>query len=149
MIGRAGRARIRDENLLHRAVFVVVRSTRGEVLAHRRAETKDVWPGYWDVAVGGVVGAGEDYAGAAQRELGEELGIDAQLAELGAARYRDAEVAHLSRVYACVHDGPFHFSDAEVVEARFVAPGDLAAFAAVHPVCPDSLVVAGPHIGLG
>lgn len=148
MIGRADRAEIRAGNLLHRAVFVVVRSTRGEVLVHRRAETKDLWPGFWDVAVGGVVVAGESYAAAAQRELAEELGITAELAETASGRYRDAEVAHLSRVYEAVHDGPFTFSDAEVVETRFVTRTDLPAFAAGHAICPDSVVLVGPQVGL-
>ena len=148
MIGRADRAEVRARNLLHRAVFVVVRSSRGEVLVHRRAEHKDLWPGHWDIAVGGVVDAGEDYATAARRELAEELGVEAPLEELGAGRYRDAEVAHLNRTYLAVHDGPFSFSDDEVVEARFVAAGDLAAFAGAHPICPDSIVTVGPHVGL-
>lgn len=148
MIGQASRAEIRAKNLLHRAVFVVMRSTRGEVLVHRRAETKDMWPGYWDVAVGGVVDAGEDYATAAHRELEEELGIEAELVELGADSYRDEEVAHLSRTYEAVHDGPFAFSDAEVVEARFVAVGDLPDFAASHLICPDSVAIVGPLVGL-
>ncbi len=92
--------------------------------------------------------AGEDYATAARRELAEELGIEAALAEVGSGRFDGAEVAHLNRTYAAVHDGPFTFSDAEVVEARFLAVDDLAAFAADHPICPDSIVTVGPHVGL-
>jgi isopentenyldiphosphate isomerase len=149
VIGQAGRAEIRAHNLLHRAVFVVVRSIRGEVLVHRRAESKDLWPGFWDIAVGGVVSAGEGYAAAARRELAEELGIDAGLVDLAAGRYRDPDVAHLSRIYEAVHDGPFTFSDAEVVETRFVAVAELSAFAAEHPICPDSVALVGPHVGLG
>jgi isopentenyldiphosphate isomerase len=149
VVGQASRARVRAENLLHRAVFVVVRSSRGEVLVHRRAETKDLWPGYWDIAVGGVVDAGEDYAGAAAREVAEELGIDAVLTELGSGRFDGDEVAHLNRTYLAVHDGPFTFSDAEVVEARFVSAAELGAFVASHPICPDSVAITGGHVGLG
>jgi len=148
VIGQADRAEIRAKNLLHRAVFVVVRSTRGEVLVHRRAEDKDLWPDYWDIAVGGVVAAGEAYAGAARRELAEELGVEAELTEVRAGRYRDAEVAHLSRTYEAVHDGPFAFSDAEVTDARFVAPENLATFAATHRLCPDSVALVGSLVGI-
>jgi isopentenyldiphosphate isomerase/GNAT superfamily N-acetyltransferase len=144
VVGQADRAEILAKHLLHRVVFVVLRSTRGEVLVHRRAETKDLWPGYWDVAVGGVVAAGEAYEDAARRELAEELGVEAELVELASATYRGEEVAHLSRTYEAVHDGPFTFSDAEVVEARFVAAGELFAFAAAHPICPDSAALVMP-----
>ena len=50
---------------------------------HRRAEWKDVYPGYWDVCFGGVLGAGEAWDDAAHRELQEEAGIDAPLELLG------------------------------------------------------------------
>jgi 8-oxo-dGTP pyrophosphatase MutT (NUDIX family) len=69
------RRQMRAETLWHRAVFIVVRSSSGDVLVHRRADTKDVWPGWWDVAVGGVVSPGESWEVAAQRELAEELGV--------------------------------------------------------------------------
>ena len=42
---------------------------------HRRTDTKDVFPGEYDMFVGGVVSAGESYDDSALREIGEELGI--------------------------------------------------------------------------
>ena len=72
---------------------VVVRSTvAGDVLVHRRAGWKDLWPGYWDLAVGGVVGVGEPWPAAARRELAEELGVEVvELFELGGFSYEDAK----------------------------------------------------------
>ena len=52
------RQRMRAENLRHRSVAVVVFDSRGRLLIHRRADHKDVWPGYWDLCFGGVVGVG-------------------------------------------------------------------------------------------
>jgi isopentenyl-diphosphate delta-isomerase len=143
--GVVSRARVRAENLLHRSVFVVVRSARGDVLVHRRADWKDVWPGYWDLAVGGVVGVGERWAAAARRELAEEVGIEAvDLVELGRFRYEDARVAELSRAYLASSDGPFRFSDGEVAEVAWV-PGDrLRSWAAERAVCPDSVTAVLP-----
>ncbi len=71
------RAQMRAENLQHRSVGIAVLGTDGRLLVHRRADDKDVWPGRWDLAAGGVVAAGEEYAAAAVRELREEVGIDA------------------------------------------------------------------------
>jgi len=42
---------------------------------HRRTDTKDVYPGRYDVWAGGCVAAGEDPVDAAHRELAEELGV--------------------------------------------------------------------------
>ena len=56
----------------HRATYVIVRTSDGGVVVHRRADWKDVCPGYWDLCFGGVVDAGEDWDVAAARELAEQ-----------------------------------------------------------------------------
>ena len=49
VVRRVSRAEMRRENLLHRAVYLLVRNGRGELFVHRRTPTKDVYPGYCDV----------------------------------------------------------------------------------------------------
>ncbi|MEI8286338.1 MAG: NUDIX domain-containing protein, partial [Actinomycetes bacterium] len=84
---------MRANVLWHRAVFVAVQSEVGQILVHRRADTKDVWPGCWDVAVGGVLSPGEEWEAAAIRELSEELGITGVKVELlGTGVYADPNV---------------------------------------------------------
>jgi isopentenyl-diphosphate delta-isomerase len=140
VLGVVSRARVRAENLLHRSVFVVVRARNGDVLVHRRADWKDVWPGYWDLAVGGVVGVGEQWAAAARRELAEEIGLEAvDLEELGRFRYEDGRVAELSRVYLAHGDGPFRFPDGEVAEVAWVPAAQLRGWLGERVVCPDSV----------
>ncbi len=68
------RREMRARNLRHRSVGIAVLDAEGRVLIHRRADTKDVWPGRWDLAVGGVVDSGERWEVAAARELAEEIG---------------------------------------------------------------------------
>ncbi len=142
------RAEMRARRLKHRCVFIVVRSTKGEVLIHRRAETKDLWPGRWDMAVGGVLRAGEGYDQGAARELFEEVGVNAPLVPLGAATYQDQDVDEVARLYTATHDGPFAFTDGEVVEALFVTVDELAARIARDRFVPDSLKLAWPLTGL-
>jgi 8-oxo-dGTP pyrophosphatase MutT (NUDIX family) len=136
---------MRAERLRHRAVFIAVRSSAGLLLVHRRSAAKDLWPSRWDVAVGGVVAAGEDYAIAARRELLEEVGIDAEPIPLGGEHhvgaYRDDDVDLVARCYVVVHDGPITFADGEVVEARWLDRDELDALLAAAPFVPDSLAL--------
>jgi 8-oxo-dGTP pyrophosphatase MutT (NUDIX family) len=135
---------MRRDRLRHRATFVVVRATDGRVLIHRRSDSKDLWPGRWDLAVGGVVTAGEAYDDAAERELAEEVGITGvPLVALGSGRYDDEDVHLVARLYEVVSDGPLTFADGEVVEACFVTPAALRARLAVDLFVPDSVALLG------
>lgn len=121
------RARMRAEGLLHRSVFVAVTSENGQLLVHRRADTKDVWPGWWDVAVGGVCAPGETWDAAATRELAEELGLEGTTTTfLASGAYEDHDVRLVAHVYECRTDGPFRFADGEITEAHWVSPVELA-----------------------
>ena len=142
VVGTATRRRMRAERLRHRAVFVVITSTAGELLVHRRSDDKDLWPGRWDIAVGGVVAAGESYDDAARRELAEEVGVgDGEPVAIGGGSYVDDDVNLVARCYRVVHDGPFHFADGEVVEARWVDAAGLAVLLAGESFVPDSLAL--------
>lgn len=93
----------------------------GRLLVHRRSDLKDLWPGRWDLAVGGVVAAGETYDEAARREVAEEIGIDGDPRPLGSGgTYDDDDVSLVGRCYLLVHPGPFTFADGEVVAAEWV-----------------------------
>lgn len=133
----------------HRAVFIAVVSSRGELLVHRRALTKDIWPGWWDVAVGGVMAPEESADIAASRELQEELGLaGVSLQTLGTGGYEDKDVRLLSVSYLCRHDGPFTFSDGEVIESEWVPLVGLLEWLETHQVLPDSRALVLPFLPL-
>lgn len=136
------RAQMRRDRLRHRCTYVVVVDSQERLVVHRRADWKDVWPGRWDVAFGGVVDVGEDWGVAAQRELREEAGVEAGLLELGVGAYEDDEVSVLGHVYLARHDGPFAFDDGEVVEEDRIPLDDLEPWLEAHELCPDSLALA-------
>jgi 8-oxo-dGTP pyrophosphatase MutT (NUDIX family) len=144
VIGTATRAEMRARNLRHRAVGVLVRTTKGDVVVHQRAGWKDVWPGYWDVAFGGVLQPGEDWIDGARRELAEEAGIEADLDELGTGLYEDDAVRVFGRIFVATHDGPFTFVDGEVERTDLVPWRELRAWIARHTCCPDSLAMVLP-----
>lgn len=142
VVATVTRAEMRARRLRHRTVAIVVGDGAGRVLVHRRSPDKDVWPGLWDLAAGGVVGASEAYDDAARRELAEELGIEVEpeaVVAIGSGSYEDDDVAEIARLYRVVHPGPFRFADGEVVEARWVDRAELAALRASAPFVPDSV----------
>ncbi|MFD7879936.1 NUDIX hydrolase [Streptomyces sp. NPDC059766] len=75
VVGQSPRGEAYAQGLRHRCVFVQARDAAGRLFVHRRTPTKLVFPSFYDMFVGGVVGAGEAYDDAALREAEEELGV--------------------------------------------------------------------------
>jgi isopentenyldiphosphate isomerase len=134
------RAEMRRDNLQHRAVYVVVTDGGGRLLVHRRTENKDVYPGYFDVTIGGVVGAGETYRGAALREAHEEIGaVATDLDDLGSLRFADAGTRVLGHVFHLVHAGPLSFQPEEIASGGFVSVAEALRITREERCCPDGI----------
>jgi isopentenyldiphosphate isomerase len=147
VMATVSRRRMRGERLRHRAVFIVVTSPDDELLVHRRSDAKDLWPGRWDLAVGGVVAAGETYDDAARRELAEELGVTGvEPHPIGVGAYADDEVDLVARCYRVEYRGPLRFADGEVVEARWVDRIGLDELLATESFVPDSRALFPPEV---
>lgn len=142
VIDTVPRHEMRARVLRHRAVFIVVIDDSARVLVHRRSQSKDIWPGWLDFAVGGVLRPGESYEEGAMREVAEEIGIDgAELANLddGESRpYDDDQVSLLGRCFLLEHAGPFIFRDGEVSEAWWVPIHELEVLTRTERFLPDS-----------
>jgi isopentenyl-diphosphate Delta-isomerase len=82
VIGTATRGEIHRRGFLHRAVHIFVFNSAGEVYIQRRSISKDRHPGKLDSSAAGHVDPGESYEQTAIRELGEELGIKAEVKEV-------------------------------------------------------------------
>ena len=63
-------------------VHVCLFNSAGEMLIQKRQDTKDRYPGCWDVSAGGFVKSGEESLDCALRELSEELGLNLDKAQL-------------------------------------------------------------------
>ena len=144
VVATVTRREMRAGGLRHRAVYLLVMSSTGELLVHQRSFDKDVCPGWWDVAAGGVVGSGEPYDLAATRELAEELGVTAVLTPLGGGTFDNPLVHIVGRVYLARHDGPFAFADGEVIATEWIAPDLLPTLLSERKWCPDSVALALP-----
>ena len=148
--GTTDRRRMRAENLTHAATAVVVRDELGRVYVHRRTDTKDVYPGRFDFAAGGVVGAGEDPHHGAVRELAEELGITGVTLEpIRVARYTDDHTDYWGHCFTTTYDGPVTLQPEEVAEGgwwtldRLVAALDAAPEDGPGSFMPDTAGLLG------
>src|SRR5262249_35715399 len=74
-IGAVTRVEMRRRRLPRRCVYLLVFTSRDELFIHQRTPMKDVYRSFWDVAVGGVLAAGEPFDAAVRREALEEIGI--------------------------------------------------------------------------
>ncbi len=129
--GAAMRGEVYRRGLWHAATGVLVRSGDGErVVLHRRAPDKLVFADTWDCWAGGVVGAGEDPADAAVRELDEELGITGvPLVPLPRAAYDGVADGGRVRYHAFLFetrwDGPLRPEPAEISWVGWVSVAEL------------------------
>ena len=146
VIGTASRTRLRAEKLLHRGVFVIVLTSDNRIVVQQRSATKDIWPSRWDIGAGGLVSSGESYDASAQRELLEELGIEAPLQFLAMDRFGSDEVSLIGAIYLARHDGPFHFVDGEVVAVETLTLGEFTVARSERSWCPDALAISTPWI---
>jgi isopentenyldiphosphate isomerase len=140
LLGGLPRAELRQRGLIGRGTFILLFNSRGELCVHRRTLSKAVYPGYWDVAAGGMVGEGESYAESAARELAEELGIaGVELREHGRFFFDEPDNRLWGTVFSAVSDAPLVLQPEEVQEAHFIAPSQALSDALDKPFCPDSL----------
>lgn len=113
------RATIHRENLLHRAVHIFILNRHGELLLQKRSYRKDKFPRRWDSSAAGHVNAGESYRDCAMRELKEELGITAGLADLGRIPASEVTGHEFIEIYTGIHDGPFSWNQHEIETGGF------------------------------
>lgn len=145
VISQVTRAEMRGKRLPHRCVYILVFNRRGELFIHQRTPTKDVYPSHWDVAVGGVLAAGEDFPEGAQRELLEELGVSAHFVPLFPVAYADERSVVKAMAYRAIHDGPFRLQPEEVVRGEFLPLADVERRIQREQFCPDGLTVLAEY----
>lgn len=133
VIGPKPRGFIHVNNLRHRAIHIELFNSRGELFLQRRSPWKDLNPSKWDSSAAGHVDAGETYAEAASRELGEELGVEAPLERIGALPCTRETSWEFVEVFRGRHEGPFRFAGLEVETGGFFPIDRIARWVEARP----------------
>lgn len=124
-LGGVTRAEMRQKRLIHRSTYILITDPKERLLLQKRTNTKDVYPGLWEIAAGGVVAYKEDYLNSAIRELQEETGIsNVPLRQHLDFYYEDQHNRLWGRLFSCSWNGTIH-PQAEEVEKAFFASKDV------------------------
>ena len=78
----------------HATVHIWLFTKDEKIVLQKRALTKKVFPGLWDISVAGHIAAGEDILMAAKREVFEEIGLNIQKEALIKIGTRIHQVSH-------------------------------------------------------
>ncbi|PQJ78059.1 NUDIX hydrolase [Polaribacter porphyrae] len=88
----------------HATVHIWLFTSDKKILLQKRALTKKVFPGLWDISVAGHIGAGESIVSSAKREIFEEIGLELEEEDLIKVGTRIHEVSHKNGI----QDNEYH-----------------------------------------
>ena len=121
VIGKVSRLEChRSSKCIHRSVYVFLINERKELFLQKRAESKDLYPGFYTGSASGHVDYGEGYREAAERELTEELGISAPIREVCKFKSFTPIEKEISTLYLCRYNGPLHLNWDEIAEGVYM-----------------------------
>ena len=131
--GLVARSVVHKRGLWHRAANIFLFRTNGQLIVQRRDESKDVWPGAWDLSVAEHLQPGESFEAGAIRGLVEELGIAGVILERVSGEIRSMlEVPESGikdyEIQVCfrgISDAELIPQASEVAEIRFFSLDDL------------------------
>jgi len=129
----APRSEVHGQGLLHRASHIWVFNSSNELLIHLRAAGKEEEPLKWTSSAAGHLAAGESYASAAERELQEELGLQAELTYLTKLPSGPEIGYEHTALFSCVSDDPPSPDPREIAEWKFASIDDVLAMLEADP----------------
>ncbi len=131
----------------NRAANILVFNSKGELFVHQRTTTKDVYPDYYDLKVGGYVSDGESYLQTALREMEEELGINEfNLKELFTIKIDNSKDKVFSKVFTCELEGPFTLQQEEIQHGKFMTLEDVKNLIETEKVVPGGITALNRYL---
>jgi isopentenyl-diphosphate delta-isomerase type 1 len=125
VIGTASRWDIHQKSLRHRSVHIFIFNSKGDFYLQKRSPHKDQYPEHWDSSAAGHTDPGETPLDTAQRELMEELGIEAKLIEVLQHPACPETGWEFATLFTGQTDAPIHLNLEEATTGDYFTPGQL------------------------
>ena len=121
-VGTVPRSEVFQRQANFRVSHVLIFNRRGDLLLQRLALNRTRNPGAWGSSVASYLFSSENYVQAAQRRVGQELGIsDFVLVPLGKTEMLDDGCLKFISVFQSFHEGPFHYDPVHIDRVAFVS----------------------------
>lgn len=101
------KSEVHKKGWYHATVHIWFFTTNKKILLQKRALTKKVFPGLWDISVAGHISAGESVLSAAKREVFEEIGLELSEEDLIKIGTRVHQVSHSNGIIDNEHHHVF------------------------------------------
>jgi isopentenyl-diphosphate Delta-isomerase len=131
-IGLRPRTDFHGGKRIHRGAHLLLFNSSGKLLLQKRPDTMRLYPGVYTASVSGFVD-NESTETCIQREMQEEIGLQAPVKELFTFFHTDQHDSAFATVYTATSDGPLTFNEHEVAGHRWVALIELEEELAEHP----------------
>ena len=127
VVGQASREYCHGgSRLLHPVVHLHIIDRESRLFVQRRSMKKDLFPGYWDTAVGGHVSYGEKIEEALFREAEEELGfISFNPVFLGNYVWESDTESEMVCMFAAVGNFPLDPANDEVTAGKYIPTAEI------------------------
>ena len=127
------RTEVHAENLLHRAVHILVFNQAGELLLQKRSAWKDREPSKWDSSAAGHLEPGENLRSRRPPRNRRGTRHPPELTPLGKIRACSNTGQEFVEVFTAQHDGPFILPPSEIEDALFLPLEEIRGWLTARP----------------
>jgi len=121
-------------------VVIIVRNSLGQFFVHQRSAEKETFPLLYGLGAGGHVELKEKPEDAAERELREELKIDAEVKPLFKTSFESVEVSHTIHIFEVLWNG--EIAPCEEFEwSGWLNEEEVNQLSVQNKLCPDTDVL--------
>ncbi|MEE9150235.1 MAG: NUDIX domain-containing protein [Thermoplasmata archaeon] len=143
IIDIATREECHKKGFIHRSVMFFVFDDDGKILVTKRTRTKDFFPGYWSIVLGGHVLAGESYEKAVVREIKEEVGLKAKPFFMASFKKRIFEEKENVKVFGLIAKDDIVLDHEEIVKGEFLGMEELRVRLKSQKFLPETEILFG------